>query len=75
MKIGDTVITEYGKRGMITEEYSGFHDIDFLTMEPGQWLAMQEKPFTQKQLHEKWFLVHCGIGSAWSCESRLTPIS
>lgn len=37
-----------------------------------KWLEMQNKPFTDSQLEEKWFhVLTMNGGSIWSCESRL----
>jgi hypothetical protein len=37
---------------------------------------MQEKPFTEEQLNERWFSVDCiDGGGIWSCESRLKVLT
>lgn len=41
-----------------------------------KWLEMQEKPFTEEQLNERWFSVDCiDGGGIWSCESRLKVLT
>ena len=40
-----------------------------------KWLTVQEHPFTEKELNERWFTVKCLDGGAiWSCENRLKII-
>lgn len=37
-----------------------------------EWLRVQNKPFTNEQLNEKWYSIRCFDGGAiWSCESEL----
>ena len=41
-----------------------------------KWLEMQEHPFTEEQLKERWFTVATyDGGEIWSCESRLGIIN
>ena len=40
-----------------------------------RWLEIQEVPFTDEQLDEKWFTVKQMFGGfSWSCESRLSNV-
>ena len=39
------------------------------------WLDIQEIPFTEEQLIEKWYSVKCMLGGySWSCESGLLDV-
>jgi hypothetical protein len=62
--------THFSTIDSIPEETSS---IERLINDPkDEWLRMQEIPFTNKELNEKWYLVRClNRGSFWSCESKL----
>ena len=75
IELGDFVENRYGEKGSIMEQYDNFYDLPFTTMKPQDWLDAQLIPFTEDQLYEKWFSVHCQSGgSIWSPESLLKLI-
>lgn len=83
VKIGDMVQSEHGYVGIVDKEFDNWDDLksknDFLTLgneHKDMWLMMQENPYGDEQLFEKWFSVRCVDGGAiWSCESRLELIN
>lgn len=39
-----------------------------------KWLKIQENPYSENELNQRWFNVDCYDGGAiWTCEGRLIP--
>lgn len=74
IEIGDYVSSQYGDRGSVIEEYENYWATpEPLSMSRQEWLDRQLIPYTEYELDERWFSIHCETGgSIRSCESRLT---
>lgn len=63
--IGKKVNDRYGVSGIVMEEFKDFKAIpvDFINNKE-EWLSLQEKKVTNKQLNEKWYCIYLDLGGS-----------
>jgi hypothetical protein len=71
--LGDYVEERYGAAGFVTNSFKNFQEIpDRFILDKETWLRLQENPYTEDELKERWFSVEFfGGGQILSCESNL----